>query len=79
MIRPIQLLSFSELENKKPTHARIKTLDLVLIKYGDKVSVLYGRCLHRGALMADGTIKGDSIICGVHNTSWPNCNGCWIP
>lgn len=67
MIHPIQLFSFSELIDRKPTHARIKNLDLVVVKYDNKVTVLYGRCLHRGALMADGTIDGDSIICGVHN------------
>ena len=32
----------------------------------DEVSVLYGRCLHRGALMADGEAHGDDIVCGVH-------------
>jgi glutamate synthase domain-containing protein 2 len=28
--------------------------------------VLYGRCVHRGALMADGHVEGDNLICGVH-------------
>ncbi len=41
-------------------------LDLVIVKFDDEVSVLYGRCLHRGALMADGYIDGHNIICGVH-------------
>ena len=31
------------------------------------VSVLYGRCLHRGALMADGHVEGDNLICGLHD------------
>jgi len=31
------------------------------------VSVLYGRCQHRGALMADGAVRGQDIVCGVHN------------
>lgn len=66
MIHPVQLLSLSELKDRKPKHARIKNLDLVVIKYDDKVSVLYGRCLHRGALMSDGHIEGENIICGVH-------------
>ncbi|MDH3589576.1 MAG: glutamate synthase-related protein, partial [Gammaproteobacteria bacterium] len=30
------------------------------------VSVLYGRCAHRGALMSDGHVDGDNLICGVH-------------
>ena len=63
----VKLHRFSELGEKKPTHAQINGLDLVVIKYGKEVSVLYGRCLHRGALMADGYIQGDNIICGLHN------------
>ena len=31
-----------------------------------EASVLYGRCLHRGALLADGRIEGEDLICGVH-------------
>jgi glutamate synthase domain-containing protein 2 len=30
------------------------------------VSVLYGRCAHRGALMSDGHVDGDNLICGLH-------------
>jgi phenylpropionate dioxygenase-like ring-hydroxylating dioxygenase large terminal subunit len=25
--------------------------------------VLYGRCAHRGALMSDGYVQGDDLIC----------------
>jgi len=62
----IQLIPIQDLSEKQPSHKQINGLDLVLIKYGDNVSVLYGRCLHRGALMADGSIQGNNIICGVH-------------
>ena len=27
---------------------------------------MYGRCHHRGALLADGHIDGQNLICGVH-------------
>ncbi len=66
-MKKITLLSFSELEEKKPIGKQVNGLDLVVIKYGENVSVLYGRCLHRGALMADGYIDGDNIICGLHD------------
>jgi glutamate synthase domain-containing protein 2 len=66
MKQKTKLCSISDLEIKKPKHFIVKGLDLVLIRYGDRVSVLYGRCLHRGALMADGHIEGNNIICGVH-------------
>ena len=65
-MKRIQLLQFSELEDTKPIGKQINGLDLVVVKYGQNVSVLYGRCLHRGALMADGYIDGHNLICGVH-------------
>jgi glutamate synthase domain-containing protein 2 len=61
-----KICKFSELKDKEPQHALIENVDLVVIRYDDNVSVLYGRCLHRGALMADGHIEGDNLICGVH-------------
>ncbi|GJM22038.1 MAG: glutamate synthase [Planctomycetota bacterium] len=59
--------AWSALEDRKPFAARVANVDLVVIRYGDEVSVLYGRCLHRGALLADGAVKGDDIVCGLHN------------
>ncbi|MCP9290804.1 glutamate synthase-related protein [Gracilimonas sediminicola] len=61
-----KLHAIDDLEDRKPVHSLLNGLDLVTIKYDGKISVLYGRCLHRGALMADGYIEGGNIICGVH-------------
>ncbi len=66
MKKPIAITEVKSLENKKPVHALVNGLDLVIIKFDDDISVLYGRCLHRGALMSDGHIDGHNIICGVH-------------
>jgi glutamate synthase domain-containing protein 2/nitrite reductase/ring-hydroxylating ferredoxin subunit len=65
-MKKIKLIAFSKLEEKTPASQQVNGLDLVLVRYGSNVSVLYGRCLHRGALMADGHIEGDNLICGVH-------------
>ena len=62
----IRLVKESELKNRTPIYARAGDIDLVLIRYEEEVSILYGRCLHRGALMADGHVSGDNIICGLH-------------
>ncbi len=66
MIKKIKLCAVEDIQEKIPIHKIINDLDLVIIKYGNNVSVLYGRCLHRGALMSDGHIDGDNLICGVH-------------
>lgn len=61
-----KLIALNELSDRTPSPAQVNGLDLVIIKYDDEVSVLYGRCLHRGALMADGYVEGDNLICGLH-------------
>lgn len=63
---PTKLFAFDTLEDRTPTYALVAGVDLVVIRLGDAVSVLYGRCLHRGALMSDGHLEGDDIICGLH-------------
>ncbi len=60
------ICSLKELHDRKPFHAQVDNLDLVVIKYDNDVSVLYGRCLHRGALLSDGYIEGENLICGLH-------------
>ncbi len=57
----------SELQDRTPTHAFVENTDLVIVKFDEQISVLYGRCLHRGALMSDGSVVGDNLICGLHN------------
>ncbi|WP_179338727.1 glutamate synthase-related protein [Winogradskyella ludwigii] len=66
MKKPIVIAQVSQLENKQPEHALVNGLDLVIVKFDDAISVLYGRCLHRGALMSDGHVDGENLICGVH-------------
>ena len=62
----LEIAEWNALEDRKPTHALVSNVDLVIIRYDDQVSVLYGRCAHRGALMSDGHVAGSNLICGVH-------------
>ncbi len=66
MKKPVVIAQISTLENKQPEHALVNGLDLVIVKFDEDISVLYGRCLHRGALMSDGHVDGHNLICGVH-------------
>ena len=63
----VQVAKWSELKDREPAYALVANVDLVVVRYGDSVTVLYGRCLHRGALLADGHVQGDNLICGLHN------------
>lgn len=61
-----QIAIFSDLPDRQPIHALVENVDLVIVRCDDQASVLYGRCQHRGALMADGYVEGDNLVCGVH-------------
>ena len=63
----VRVIELEKLKDRTPTQSHISGLDLVVIRYDENVSVLYGRCQHRGALMADGHIDGDNLICGSHD------------
>ena len=65
----VAIASWKRLEPLVPTYAMVANVDLVITRFKnqDEVSVLYGRCHHRGALLADGRIQGDNLICGLHN------------
>jgi glutamate synthase domain-containing protein 2 len=62
----VKIATWSALIDRTPSYALVGNVDLVIVRYGDEVSVLYGRCQHRDALMADGNVVGDNLICGVH-------------
>ncbi|GJM17978.1 MAG: glutamate synthase [Phycisphaeraceae bacterium] len=69
-MKKVAVAVWSELVPDAPVGTVVANVDLVVTRYQrngqDQVSVLYGRCLHRGALMADGHVDGDNLICGVH-------------
>jgi len=62
----VAIADWNELGDRAPVHALVADVDLVVVRHDDAVTVLYGRCAHRGALMADGHVDGDNLICGVH-------------
>ncbi len=64
---PTPVATLSELSDRTPAYALVRDVDLVVVRFDDDVSVFYGRCLHRGALMADGFVRGRDLICGVHD------------
>lgn len=66
-----EIAVWSELQPRTPVGVLVSTVDLVIIRFSsdqgnDGHSVLYGRCLHRGAHLADGYVTGDDLVCGVH-------------
>jgi len=66
-LTPESIADWSALQDRSPAYALVAGVDLVVIRHDATVSVLYGRCLHRGALLADGFIRGGNLVCPVHN------------
>ena len=50
-MRPVPIATWSDLADRTPAYALVENIDLVVIRYDDQVSVMYGRCHHRGALL----------------------------
>ncbi|MBE1284384.1 MAG: Rieske 2Fe-2S domain-containing protein [Rhodobacteraceae bacterium] len=57
---------YDDLKDRKPEYALVGEVDLVVVRFDNEVSVFYGRCLHRGALMSDGFVRGNNLMCGLH-------------
>jgi glutamate synthase domain-containing protein 2/nitrite reductase/ring-hydroxylating ferredoxin subunit len=62
----ISIGAWDDMQDRAPTYALVADVDLVIVRFDESVSVLYGRCAHRGALMSDGHVDGDNLMCGVH-------------
>src|ERR1700674_2199662 len=58
---------WATLKDRHPANALVANVDLVVIPFGEDPWVMYGRCLRRGALLAEGVVDGDNLICGLHN------------
>jgi glutamate synthase domain-containing protein 2/nitrite reductase/ring-hydroxylating ferredoxin subunit len=67
VMNKVAVAVWPDLADRMPAYALVANVDLVVIRHGAQASVLYGRCHHRGALLADGFVDGDNLICGVHN------------
>lgn len=62
----VRIATWSEVPEGRPVGASVDGLELVIVRRDGLPNVLYGRCLHRGALLCDGHVAGDDLICGVH-------------
>ena len=70
-MNPHRIAKWSDIADRVPVGVLVSDVDLVVVRFGadegdDTHSVLYGRCLHRGALLADGHVSGDNLLCGLH-------------
>ncbi len=65
-VRSVRIATWEDVPERTPIGVMVEGVDLVIVRRGDDHSVLFGRCLHRGALLADGHVDGDNLLCGLH-------------
>jgi methylamine---glutamate N-methyltransferase subunit C len=67
-----KLIEWGDLRPEVPFHTVVANVDLVVVRWpvGEEVSVLYGRCRHRGALMGDGVVSGERLTCPLHGSTY---------
>lgn len=72
-----RLTDFAGLEPEQPRHFLVANVDLVVVRWPkeERVSVLYGRCQHRGALMADGAVRDGHLTCELHGSTYLYATG----
>ena len=63
---PLTIARLADLAEDRPNAAMAEGIDLVVVRRDDAVTVFEGRCPHRGALLADGRIEGDDLVCSLH-------------
>lgn len=71
----LRVASFDDLADDRPHPVTVNGVDIVLVRRGSGVSALYGRCPHRGALLADGHVDGNLVVCGVHGWRYDSETG----
>ena len=71
MTEKLRIADWDSLAVHQPVHAVAAGVDLVVVRQPDEeVTVLFGRCQHRGALLGDGAVRGDLLVCGLHGSSY---------
>jgi 3-phenylpropionate/trans-cinnamate dioxygenase ferredoxin subunit len=62
--------SVSEIDAVLPLPVGLDDEQLVLFKVEDKIFATINQCSHQQALLSDGYIDGDAIICPIHQAKF---------
>lgn len=71
----LDLTAYSSLPDRQPVSVTIDERDLIVIRFDDRVSVLSGRCPHRGARLANASVEGERLVCGSHGWDFRYSDG----
>ena len=71
----VKVADLADMKGDALLHVQIEGTDLVVIKTGGTASVLDGKCRHQGALMSDGAVDGENLVCGLHGWTYNSVTG----
>jgi nitrite reductase/ring-hydroxylating ferredoxin subunit/uncharacterized membrane protein len=69
------ILAAAELPEATPTKAMLGPTGIVLVRRGDVVHALKETCSHAGGPLAEGTLRGDTIVCPWHASAFRLADG----
>ena len=68
----VQIVLWEQLQDRVPLGVQVATVDLVVLRLDDDVHLLFGRCTHRNASLADARVEGNKLVCRRHGWDY-NC------
>lgn len=54
----------------QPASGLLGETPLLLVRHGSEVHALHDRCSHRGCLLSDGEVEGETVTCGCHGSQF---------
>ncbi|GAA3052084.1 MULTISPECIES: glutamate synthase-related protein [Actinomycetes] len=75
-MEPFALIPVEQLSREEPVGRLVEGVDLVALRdVTDSPRFYYGRCQHRGALLADGHLEGQHLVCTLHGSTYDSETG----
>jgi nitrite reductase/ring-hydroxylating ferredoxin subunit len=69
------VMALSELPEEKPTKVTFGTTAVMLVRRGEVVHALKDTCSHAGGPLSEGELKGDTITCPWHFSTFRITDG----
>ncbi|MBM4346100.1 MAG: Rieske 2Fe-2S domain-containing protein [Deltaproteobacteria bacterium] len=71
----VRIAELAYLDRAHPVAARVAGIDVVVVRVGGAPRVLYGRCTHRNALLAEGQVTDGILVCARHGWDYDCATG----
>jgi nitrite reductase/ring-hydroxylating ferredoxin subunit len=65
----------ADLTAGKPLAVVVADTPVMLLRHGDGLHAIHDRCSHRGCLLSDGEVEGESVVCVCHGSRFRLADG----